>query len=68
MSGICSDSHICSVLVDFCQALIVINDCNKWLQRLVHVKKTEEDENVDEEVMEEELIALSQGVYYLWIL
>lgn len=29
--------------------------------RVVQVKKTEEDENTDEEVMEEELIALSQG-------
>lgn len=35
------------------------------LQRVVQVKKTEDDENTDEEVLEEELIALSHGVHYL---
>ena len=37
------------------------------LQRVVQVKKTEEDENIDEEVLEEELIALSQGLSVLFM-
>ena len=49
-------------------AYVVYQGIYHVLQRVVQVKKTEEDENVDEEVLEEELIALSQGLCVLFVI